>query len=201
MPALRLRRLYTGRTRKLGMVGQGHGNKGARLLYCGALRVLPQRNRSRQRYVKTRKGRVMDKCLEENSTGTVETRSDKGKVRYKKCPDCCGQMKVVPNKLFCNSCFKRRYGCKPNTVNPKTLTRRRVERGSSGTVDTRSEHSERPIWVHRPGSNQIGNGSSGAGDQLQQHISPSKENRKRRIVVGDQEMLLAYMGYRLAQTK
>jgi len=201
MPALRARKLYTGRPCELVVGGKVHGAKGARLLYCGALRVLPSRTRPRQKYDKRREGRVMDKCLEENSTGTVEKKSDKGKVRYKKCPDCCGQMKVVPNKLFCNPCFKRRYGCKPNTVNPKTLTRRRVERGSSGTVDTGSQHQERPIWVHRPDGYQIGNGSSGAGNELQQHISAGKENRKRRIVVGDSEMLLANLGYRLAQTK
>jgi len=201
MPALRSRRLYTGRTRELGMVGQGHGAKGTRLLYGGSVRVLPSKHRSRQRYVKRREGRVMDKCLEKDDSGTVETRSDKGKVRYKKCPDCCGKMKVVPNKLFCNSCFKRRHGCKPNTTNTKAAAGRGLDGGGSGTVDTRREHSEGLVRVHRPDSNQIGDGSGGTGDQLQQHISPSKENRKRRIVVGSSEMLLANMGYRLAKAK
>ena len=143
----------------------------------------------------------MDKCLEKDDPGVVETRLDKSKVRYKKCPDCCGKMKVVPNKLFCNSCFKRRHGCKPNTTNTKAIAGRGLDGGGSGTVDTRREHSEGLVRVHRPDSNQIGNGSSGTGDQLQQHLNPSKKNRKRRIVVGDSEMLLANLGYRLAKAK
>jgi len=68
-------------------------------------------------------------------------------------------------------------------------------------VDTRREHSEGLVRVYRPDSNQIGNGSGGAGDQLQQHLNPSKKDRKRRIVVGSSESLLANLGYRLAKAK
>jgi hypothetical protein len=143
----------------------------------------------------------MDKCLEKDDSGVMEARPDKSKLRYRKCKDCCTKIIVIPRKLFCTTCYERRYGCKPNTTNPKTIAGRGLDSGGSGTMDTWRKHSERPIWVHRPDSPKIGDDPRGTGDQLQQHISPSKENRKRRIVVGSSESLLAYMGYRLAKAK
>jgi len=122
-------------------------------------------------------------------------------MRYRKCQDCAAKFPHAPRKLFCNSCYKRRYGCLPNTTNPKTIARRGLDGGGSGTLDTRGQHSERPIWVHRPDSPKIGNDPRGAGNELQQHISAGQENRKRRIVVGSTESLLAHMGYRLAKAK
>ena len=122
-------------------------------------------------------------------------------MRYRKCKDCANKITFVPKKLFCNSCFKRRYGYKPNTTNLETIAGRGLDSGSSRTLDTRREHSERPIWVYRPDGSKIGDDPRGAGNELQQHISAGKENRKRRIVVGSSESLLAHMGYRLAKAK
>ena len=122
-------------------------------------------------------------------------------MRTKKCPDCFRNFYFVPRQMFCATCFKKRYGYFPNAANPKTSKRGRVDSGSRGEVDTRSEHSQGPIWVHRPSSPERRPDPRSAGDELQQHFGTSKEDRKRRIVVGSTESLLASLGYRLAQTK
>jgi hypothetical protein len=122
-------------------------------------------------------------------------------MKYRQCQDCATKYPHVPKKLFCNSCYKRRYGYLPNPTNLKTIAGAGLDSGGGGTLDTRREHSEGSIRVHRPDSTQGRADPSGAGNQLQQHISPSPQNRKRRIVVGSAEVMLAYMGYRMAQAK
>jgi len=122
-------------------------------------------------------------------------------MKHRKCPDCFTQFPFVARKLFCGACAKKRYGHIPNTTKPKTPARAGVDSGSSREVDTRGQHSEGPIWVHRPGGSQGQPDPRSTGNELQQHFSESPKDRRKRIIVGSTESLLASLGYRMAQTK
>jgi hypothetical protein len=141
----------------------------------------------------------VDKRLEKDGSGTMAAKSIANRMR--KCKDCCVSIQFITGKLLCRKCYKRRHGYFPDPIDPKTSQRRGLASGSRGKVDSGDKHSEGSLWVHRPDSDKGKSDSSGAGDKLQQHIQPSSENRKRRIVVLGTASLLERMGYRMAQTK
>jgi hypothetical protein len=140
----------------------------------------------------------VDERMEKNSIRVVEKGSP---LRFRKCKDCCAKIVFTPKILFCSPCYKRRYGHKPNTTNAKTLAGRGVDSRGSREVDTRSEHPQGSVWVHRPSGAQGGSDPGSAGDKLLKHGCADQKDRKRRIVVPGSESLLALMGYRMAQTK
>lgn len=140
----------------------------------------------------------MDERMEKDSIRVVEKGSP---LRFRKCKDCCAKIVFAPKRFFCVPCFKRRYGYKPDPINPKTPAGRGVDSRGSREVDTRSEHPQGSIRVHRPSGAQGRPDPGSAGNQLQQHGCADQKDRKRRIVVPGTASLLASMGYRLAQTK
>ena len=140
----------------------------------------------------------MDERMEKDGIRVVEKGSP---LRFRKCKDCCAKIVFTPKILFCSPCYKRRYGHKPNTTNAKTPAGRGVDSRGSREVDTRGEHSQGSIRVHRPSGAQGGSDLGGTSDKLLKHGCADQKDRKRRIVVPGTASLLASMGYRVAKTK
>jgi hypothetical protein len=140
----------------------------------------------------------VDERMEKDGIRVVEKGSP---LRFRKCKDCCAKIVFTPKILFCSPCYKKRYGHKPNTTNAKTPAGRGVDSRGSREVDTRGEHPQGFVWVHRPSGAQGGSDPGSASNQLQQHKCADQKDRKRRIVVPGTASLLASMGYRLAKTE